>query len=389
MLYDRIDSELQGLEETGNLRRLPEIEHCGKMVKVGGATMLNLSSNDYLGLACRDDLREEFMTTATRKGYSLTSSSSRLLTGNYSVYTRTEEHLARLFGTEAALLLSCGYHVNSGVLPAICDSHTLVLADKLVHASMIDGIRLTGAKCIRYRHNNYEQLERLLADNHAAYDDVVIMTESVFSMDGDVTDLRRLVALKRRYGNVLLYVDEAHGFGVRGENGLGLAEEQGVIGDIDILIGTFGKALASAGAYIVCNRRMRDYLVNRMRTLIFTTALPPLCIEWTDFLLDRLSGFRDEREHLRAISGRVLEALRERGYVCPSASQIIPMMIGESPAAIMVAKEMQRQGFYLLPVRPPTVPEGTSRIRISLSAAVTEEEVGKLIAAIPAASQQE
>jgi 8-amino-7-oxononanoate synthase len=383
MLYDRIETELKGLEETGNLRRLPQIEHCGKMVKVGGETMLNLSSNDYLGLATRDDLRSEFMEKATVRGYSLTSSSSRLLTGNYSVYTRTEQHLAEMYGAEAALLLSCGYHVNSGVLPAICDSHTLVLADKLVHASMIDGIRLTGAKCIRYRHNNYEQLERLLADNCSQYNDVIVMTESVFSMDGDLTDLRRLVEMKRAHSNVMLYVDEAHGFGVRGERGLGLAEEQGVMADIDILIGTFGKALASAGAYIVCSRRMRDYLVNRMRTLIFTTALPPICIEWTDFLLSRLADFSAERRHLHAMSDRLLSALRERGYECPSSSQIIPLMIGESHAAIAVAKEMQRQGFYLLPVRPPTVPEGTSRIRISLTAAVTDSEVDKLIAAIP------
>jgi 8-amino-7-oxononanoate synthase len=388
MFYNRIDTELTELESTGNLRRLPEMVHEGKFVNVGGERLLNLSSNDYLGLATRDDLREEFMTTATRKGYSLTSSSSRLLTGNYSVYTRTEEHLARMFGREAALLLSCGYHVNSGVLPAICNARTLVLADKLVHASMIDGIRLTGAKCIRYRHNNYEQLERLLADNHNDFEDVVIMTESVFSMDGDVTDLRRLVEMKRRYGNVLLYVDEAHGFGVRGEHGLGLAEEQGVIADIDILIGTFGKALASAGAYIVCDRKVKEYLVNRMRTLIFTTALPPICIEWTDFLLERLSGFSAEREHLRVIGGRVLEALRERGYACPSSSQIIPLMVGESREAIVVAKELQRKGFYLLPVRPPTVPEGTSRIRISLTAGVSCDEVAGLVASLPAKSEE-
>jgi 8-amino-7-oxononanoate synthase len=386
-LYERIEYELSALEANGNLRQLPEIEHNGKMVNVAGKTMLNLSSNDYLGIACRTELRDEFMRQAAEKGYSLTSSSSRLLTGNYTIYRRIEERLARMFGAESALVLSCGYHVNSGVLPSICDSHTLVLADKLVHASMIDGIRLTGAKCIRYRHNNYEQIERLLADNHKNYNDVIIMVESVYSMDGDITDLRRLVDMKRRFGNVLLYVDEAHAFGIFGENGLGLAEEQGCINDIDILIGTFGKALASAGAYIICNRKLHDYLVNRMRTLIFTTALPPLCVEWTDFLLERLSGFKKEREHLRSISAKVLEALRDNGYICPSASQIIPLMAGESHTAIAVAKLLQRKGFYLLPVRPPTVPEGTSRIRISLTAALTDEEVKRLIDAIPSAME--
>jgi 8-amino-7-oxononanoate synthase len=387
MIYDRIERELTELEQSGNLRRLPAVEHDGRMVRVDEHAMLNLSSNDYLGLSSRADLRREFMEQATRAGYQLTSSSSRLLTGNYTVYTRTEERLARMFDAEAALLLSCGYHVNSGVLPAICDSHTLVLADKLVHASMIDGIRLTGAKCVRYRHNNYEQLERLLADNCSSFSDVVIMVESVYSMDGDITDLRRLVELKRRYKNVLLYVDEAHAFGVFGPTGLGLAEEQECTADIDILIGTFGKALASAGAYIVCSSRMKQYLVNRMRTLIFTTALPPLCIEWTDFLLERLADFKAERRHLHDISSKVLQALRQRGYECPSASQIIPLMAGESHTAISVAKLMQRQGFYLLPVRPPTVPEGTSRIRISLTAAVKTDEADRLINAIPMAEE--
>ena len=160
-----------------------------------------------------------------------------------------------------------------GILPAVSDTQTLILADKLVHASIIDGIRLSTARCIRFRHNDLVQLERLLEQHHATFRQLIIVTESIFSMDGDQADLTALVRLKKRYSNVLLYVDEAHAFGVRGLRGLGCAEETGCIRDIDFLVGTFGKAAASAGAYIACCRTIREYLVNRMRTFIFTTAL--------------------------------------------------------------------------------------------------------------------
>ena len=259
------------------------------------------------------------------------------------------------------------------------DTQTLILADKLVHASLIDGIRLSSAKCIRYRHNDLKQLERLLAENHAAYRQVIVVTESIFSMDGDIADLKELVRLKQMYENVLLYVDEAHAFGARGEQGLGCAEETGCIREIDFLVGTFGKAAASAGAYIVCRRTIREYLVNRMRTLIFTTALPPVNIAWTLFIIRRLGGFRERRIHLENISNILREALKEKGYECPSASYIVPMIVGKSSETILKAEELQRHGFYALPVRPPTVPEGTSRIRFSLTAEIREEEVRKLV----------
>ena len=224
-----------------------------------------------------------------------------------------------------------------------------------------------------------KQLERLLAENHATYRQVIIVTESIFSMDGDVADLKELVRLKHAYDNVLLYVDEAHAFGVRGNQGLGYAEETGCIREIDFLVGTFGKAAASAGAYIVCQRTIREYLVNQMRTLIFTTALPPINIAWTLFIVRRLAGFKERRIHLKNISNILRNALKEKGYDCPSASCIVPMIVGASSDTILRAKELQRHGFYALPVRPPTVPEGTSRIRFSLTAEITEEEIKELI----------
>lgn len=371
--------ELLELEKHSNLRRLPQMIHDGRDVVVDGQHMLNLSSNDYLGLAADRELREEFLQTLTPDNFLPTSSSSRLLTGNFSIYEELEAELAALFGTEAALVLNSGYHANMGILPAVSNQHTLILADKLVHASIIDGIRLTTARCIRYRHNDLAQLERLLEQNHPAYQQIIVVTESIFSMDGDQADLQALVGLKRKYTHVLLYVDEAHAFGVRGKRGLGCAEEAGCIKDIDFLVGTFGKAAASAGAYIVCSRVIREYLVNRMRTLIFTTALPPINIAWTLFVVQKLAGMQERREHLTKISRMLREALQAKGYQCPSTSHIVPMIIGSSEDTVLCAEALQRHGFYALPVRPPTVPEGTSRIRFSLTAELKEQEIERII----------
>lgn len=377
--FDNWEKELTLLEDKNNLRRLPVVRHSGREVEVNGNVMLNLSSNDYLGLAVHLPLRTEFLHSLTPETFLPSSSSSRLLTGNFDIYTRLEELLARMFKKESALVFNSGYHMNTGILPAMSDARTLILADKLVHASIIDGIRLSAAKCIRYRHNHYEQLEQLLASHHAGYDKIIIATESIFSMDGDEADLRRLVNLKRQYNNVLLYVDEAHGVGVRGAHGLGCAEEQDCVADIDFLCGTFGKALASVGGYIVCSRTIRDYLVNKMRTLIFTTALPPVNLMWTLFVLERLDSFNTQREKLQQISSLLKAALIKKGYDCPSSSHILPMTIGDSGETVMKAEVLQRKGFYALPVRPPTVPDGTSRIRFSLTAAITEEEIRNLI----------
>lgn len=376
---EHMKQELLELEKHSNLRRLPQMIHDGRNVVVGGQRMLNLSSNDYLGLAADRELREEFLQTLTPDNFLPTSSSSRLLTGNFSIYEELEAELAALFGTEAALVLNSGYHANMGILPAVSNQHTLILADKLVHASIIDGIRLTTARCIRYRHNDLAQLERLLEQNHSYYQQIIVVTESIFSMDGDQADLQALVGLKRKYTNVLLYVDEAHAFGVRGKRGLGCAEEAGCIKDIDFLVGTFGKAAASAGAYIVCSRVIREYLVNRMRTLIFTTALPPINIAWTLFVVRKLAGMHERREHLAKISRMLREALQAKGYQCPSTSHIVPMIIGSSEDTVLRAEALQRHGFYALPVRPPTVPEGTSRIRFSLTAEIKEQEIEKTI----------
>ena len=379
MRYEQMSEALGQLREKNNLRILPTFRHDGKYACKDGKKMLNLSTNDYLGLAATPSLQESFYQTLHQENCIWSASSSRLLTGNFEAHRQLETLLARLFGKEAALTFNSGYHANSGIVSALADKNTLIVADKLVHASLIDGIRLSGADCVRYKHNRYDQLEKILQERHDRYESILIVTESVFSMDGDKADLKRLCALKRQYPHTMLYVDEAHAFGVFGEHGLGCAEEQNCLEDIDILIGTFGKAIASAGAFVVCRQLVKDYLVNTMRPFIFTTALPPINAMWTQFIIRHLDDFADRREHLQQICRQCIESLRSLGYECQSSSAILPITVGESSKAVRLAEQFQQRGFYVLPVRPPTVPEGTSRLRLSLTAALTDADITSLI----------
>ncbi len=342
--------------------------------------MVNLSSNDYLALAESKYLRDSFNERCDLgvRDTLFSSSSSRLLTGNFEVYGRLERKLCEMYGREAALVFNSGYHANTGILPSVTTSKSLILADKLVHASLIDGIRLSAAKSIRYGHNNYEQLEYLVEKHAHEHDMVVVVSESIFSMDGDRADLERLVELKRQYSNVVLYVDEAHAVGAVGRRGLGCAEECGYIGEIDILVGTFGKALASVGAYVVCDGQVRSWLVNTMRTLIFTTALPPINLEWTLHVLEHIDSFEAERNHLQELGEYLRRRLDSAGSDI-SSSHIVPIIVGDSAEAILLAKALQEGGFYVLPVRPPTVPEGTSRLRVSLNSNITMEQIDQLV----------
>jgi len=367
--------------ETHLRQRLDALEHNGgkRALHVPEIQGLNLASNDYLGLASDASLQQEFLRTLEDQTPLFSASSSRLLTGNVAAYEVLETTLARLFGTQSALVFNSGYHMNVGILPALCTDKTLILADKLVHASLIDGIRLSRGKFLRYAHNDLNHLETLLRTHHEAYEHVIVVTESIFSMDGDEADLKGLVALKRRYEKVMLYVDEAHGVGVRGESGLGCAQACGCMREIDILAGTFGKALASVGGYIACSALMRDFLVNHMRTLIFTTALPPINLLWSAFVLERLSEFGNARAQLAKVSTLLREGLAQKGYAHPSSSHIIPLMVGENAPTLEKARALQALGFHALAVRPPTVPKGTSRIRFSLTSLVQEADIRAIL----------
>ncbi len=368
---------LETLERAGNLRSLPLIEPHDKWIIRDGRKMLNLSSNDYLGLSRDMQLRKEFLTWAMEEYLPLSSTSSRLLTGNYPVYTELEEALASAYGKESALVFNSGYHANVGILPALADKETLILADKLVHASLIDGIRLSGATYKRFRHQDYEQAEQILQASVRTYKRIILVTESIFSMDGDIADLHRLVRLKQEYPNVLLYVDEAHAIGVRGKTGLGIAEESGTLPDIDLLVGTFGKALASMGAFVACSRLLHDVLVNRMRPLIFSTALPPLQVAWTSYLFQLLPHMEERRKHLQRLSASVAQALQGKGGEI-SSSHIIPYIVKDSEDCLRLAEFLQRKGFYCLAIRPPTVPQGTARLRLSITADLDEENIRPL-----------
>ncbi|MFQ1014981.1 8-amino-7-oxononanoate synthase [Avibacterium paragallinarum] len=371
---------LAELKAIGQFRQLPQLDHQGKMIVKDGRTMLNMSSNDYLGLANDDALKSEFLKNYGENLPHFTSSSSRLLTGSFAIYEQLESLMASRFEREACLLFNSGYHANIGILPAVANKKTLIVADKLVHASIIDGIRLSEADFVRYRHNDFNHLETLLAKYQAHYQRMIIVTESIFSMDGDVVDLRQLVALKHRFGNVMLYVDEAHAIGAYGDTGLGIAEQQGCVQEIDFLVGTFGKALASMGAYVVCDQLIKDYLINKMRPLIFSTALPPICVAWTAFLFARLPHFHPRRQHLQALSEKVRSFFRQN-FTQPivSESGIIPYIIGDNEKTVATAQALQQQGYYCLPIRPPTVPQGTSRIRLSLTADMSEQEVDEFL----------
>lgn len=379
-LLDHYAEQLDQLKQQGNFRQINSNQQQGRWITIRDRTMLNLASNDYLGLAADLSLREEFLDTLKIERALFSSSSSRLLTGNFAEYEQFENSLSKAFG-RAALLFNSGYHMNIGILPALADSKTVILADKLVHASMIDGIRLSNAQYVRYRHNDLQHLEQLLQkyQQDEQVERIIVVTESIFSMDGDETDLAALAQLKQRFSKAMLYVDEAHAIGVRGGQGLGCAEQYGVLHQIDFLVGTFGKAIASIGGYIICDPIIRDYLINKMRPLIFSTALPPISMAWSDFIFKKVLNMQQQRQHLAEISHFLQQAVVAKGFSSPSSSHIIPIIVGESNAAIEKARYVQQQGFYAMPVRPPTVPQNSSRLRISLTSMVQKAELEKLV----------
>lgn len=379
---DAFKQQLEQLSAQNQYRSIPDLVHQGRYITRENRKMLNMSSNDYLGLASNENLRQSFLLQYGDNFPSFTSSSSRLLTGNFPVYTDLEQLIAQRFQRESALLFNSGYHANLGILPALTTTKSLILADKLVHASMIDGIRLSQCEFFRYRHNDYEHLKSLLEKNAGKFDRTFIVTESVFSMDGDVADLKHLVQLKKQFSNTYLYVDEAHAIGVYGKNGLGIAERANVIADIDLLVGTFGKALASMGAYVVCDKILKECLINQMRPLIFSTALPPFNVTWTHFIFERLPQLSKERTHLELLSAFLRQEVEHRTQTMPSQTCIVPYILGENEATLAKAKVLQEQGYYCLPIRPPTVPKGTSRIRLSLTADMTMDEVKQFVACL-------
>ena len=291
---------------------------------------------------------------------------SRLLSGNFEYHILLEEKIAELKNKEAGLIFGNGYITNTTVIPALSGRDTIIFADWLVHASIIDGIILSRSNYFRFNHNDMGHLEQLVERERNKYKNVLIITESIFSMDGDKAPLQELVELKEKY-DALLYVDEAHATGIFGPKGSGLVEEAGLSDKCDIIMGTFSKALGSYGAYIATSKLMKEYLVNKTRGFIFSTALPPSVIGASIAGIELLKKEPNRREELLDKCEYFRNKLLKEGLEVSGDSQIIPIIIGDIEKTVYIAEELLDNGFYVLPIRPPTVPEGSSRLRLSVT----------------------
>lgn len=371
---EKFEQELQNLKNQNQFRQILDIEvKEGKYIFLEGKKYLNLSSNDYLGFAYDKDLAQGFLDSIKNNQNALFSSaSSRLLTGNSKVFTGLERYVVKLFNKERCLLFNSGYHANIGMLSALCQKGCAVFSDKLNHASIIDGMKLADGDFYRYKHLDYSHLENILEKNSSKYEKVFIISESVFSMDGDIADIERLVAIKSKY-NAILIIDEAHGFGVFGKNGCGVAED---ISGVDLVIATFGKALASYGAFVVGDEILIEYLINKARSFIFSTNIPPINAMWTLWLLEnKVSQTHLERKNLLNLASVLRNEIQKNGLLTLGESHIVPVIIGDNEKTIRVAKKLKSEGFWVLPIRPPTVPEGSSRLRISLNTLMNEQDI--------------
>lgn len=376
-MYQKYHIELERLKERSSFRFLRNTQSDGIYILFEEKKYINFSSNDYLGISSEKDLWNEFIKELPEE-FLGGACSSRLLTGNAICYSDLENYLAGIYGRESAMIFNSGYHANIGILPTLTTDKDIIISDKHIHASIIDGIRLSPAKSIRFRHNDLQHLEEILEKERNNYENVLIVTESVFSMDGDRADIEKLINIKKKY-SAFLYLDEAHAVGVFGKSGLGLCEEKNVISEIDFIVGTLGKAIASQGAFVICNNVIKEYLINKMRSVIYTTALPPVSLLWTKKVLEKAIHMQIEREHLKKLGDYFRERLLQIGMKTGGKSQIVPAIIGENPDCIRVAEKLRNEGCFLLPVRPPTVPQGTARLRFSLTAQMQKSEIDKII----------
>ncbi len=347
-------------------------------------TLLNVSGNDYLGLSRHPSLAARAQEWAASHGTG--AGASRLVTGTLDLHERVEAKLAALKGTQAALLFASGWQANASVLAALLrlpGPPALAFCDALNHASLNHGCHAAGVERLRFRHNDMAHLSDLL-DAHASQPGRrFIVTESVFSMDGDQADLRTLRALADRHG-AFLYLDEAHATGVLGPRGMGLSGS--VPGGVDLAMGTFSKALGGFGAYVAGSRPLCDWLVNRASGFIHTTALPPPVLGAIDAALDLVPGMDAERARLHANAARLRAALRSLGIDHgPSTTQIVPAILGAEQAALDLSAALRRAGILAVPIRPPTVPNNTSRLRLTVSAAHGDAEIDRLTWALSAA----
>lgn len=375
---------LRQIDDRGLTRRMvPAAMRPGGRIVRGGREAIDFSSNDYLGLALHPKVIERAREWAGRLGAG--AGASRLVTGTGEAHLAIEAKIAAFKGTEAALLFGSGWQANAAVIPALlaampkADGGAKVFTDRLIHASMHSGLAAAGVRQIRYAHNDYDALAALL-EQHRDAPARLILTESVFSMDGDCADLARLAQLAREH-EAMLYVDEAHAIGVLGPGGAGLSAT--VPGAVDVTMGTFSKAMGSFGAYIAGSRVLCDYLLNAASGFVFSTAPPPAVLGAIDAALDLVPGMEAERSKLAGLGDCLRAGLTQAGFdVGASSTQIVPAIVGEAADAMALSARLAEAGMIAAAIRPPTVPPGTSRLRLALRATHEAADIDALLAEI-------
>ena len=386
MLTDVLADRLADLEQRGLYRRLRLVEgaQAGR-VRLDGREVLMLSSNNYLGLANHPALTRAAQAALERCGCG--AGASRLISGSMALHHELEARLARLKHTQAALVFPTGYQANVGTLSALMGPDDTILSDALNHASIIDGCRLSRASTLVFRHNDVEHVAELLASCSDAGQRLIV-TDSVFSMDGDIAPLAELSRLARRY-DAWLMVDEAHATGVFGPHGGGVAEELGLSAAIEIQMGTLGKALGGFGAYVAGSRQLIDWLVNRARSFVYTTALPPSVAATAIAALDIVAQEPQRRRQLWDNTAFLAEQLTGLGYsLGHTRSQILPLIIGDAGQTMALAAALLERGIFAQGIRPPTVPVGTSRIRVTPMATHTRQDMQDAVEAFAAAGRE-
>ncbi len=372
-------AELAAQRSHGLYRSLRPTDRCDRWVERDGRSLLNLASNDYLGLATHPTLSHAAAEAAERRGTG--AGASRLISGHQTAHQRLETRFAAFKHAEAALLLPAGFLANLAVLRTLAGPDDLICLDKLDHASLIDAARSTGARVRAFPHGHLSKLERQL-DSGRANRRRFIVTDSVFSVDGDCADLPALCRLRDRY-DAILVVDDAHGTGVLGETGGGLAERQGVAGSVDVTVSTASKALGSLGGLVTANALVVEALINFARPFIYTTAVPPPLVAAIDAALDVVEAEPWRRHRLASLAATLRRRLRERGWpIRDDPTPIVPVPLGDAEATVAWSSRLADHGFYAPAIRPPTVPPGGGRLRLSLRADMADEDVDRLVAAI-------
>ncbi|MGQ9744566.1 MAG: 8-amino-7-oxononanoate synthase [Dissulfurimicrobium sp.] len=366
--------------EHGLLRTLEPIEAIEQgRITINKRVLIDFASNDYLGISKHPVLIKGANMALERWGAG--ARASRLMSGDFEIHHELEQSIARLKGTETAILFGSGYLANTGVINALCGKGDVVFSDRFIHASMVDGILLSGARFFRFRHNDLDHLESLLKQHRDRYKRALILVESLYSMEGDEADIAGIVELKRRFDAILM-VDEAHAVGVFGGHGEGLVPVERAR-DIDLMIGTFGKALGGYGAFVAVSKALKGLLINRARTFIFSTALPPSVLGANIAAIGLVAREGARRAKVLDNSMYLRARLRESmGLDVAGRSQIVPVMVGDNVKAMMFAERLKAAGFFVKAVRPPTVPEGTSRIRLSITAWHSTEDIDALVEAM-------